>query len=62
MARLLDHLHALHAALAGQLTSTGSTGQTVAHPLLAELRAGRRELLEGVGDAPPVRRRAGFDR
>ena len=46
LARLLDHLDALHTALACQLTSTGSTGQAVAHPLLAELRAGRRQLLE----------------
>lgn len=44
--RLLDHINAVHAAVGGELTSTGSTGQLVAHPLLGELRAARRQLVE----------------
>ena len=45
--RLLDHLDRVQeAVLAEPLTSPGSTGQPTAAPLLAELRAGRRQLLE----------------
>ena len=45
--RLVDHLERVHTAvLAEPLTSPGSTGQPVASPLLAELRAGRRQLVE----------------
>lgn len=36
--RTLDRIDALELLLAGGLTSTGSTGQTVVHPAVAELR------------------------
>ena len=36
--RTLDRIEALEALLAGGLTSVGSTGQTVVHPAVAELR------------------------
>jgi hypothetical protein len=43
--RTVDTLATIAAALDGvSLTTTGSTGQTVAHPLLAEARAQRRVL------------------
>jgi hypothetical protein len=36
--RALDRIEALEALLVGGLVSTGSTGQTVVHPAVAELR------------------------
>jgi hypothetical protein len=43
--RLLDLLDRLEREVADtSLTAAGSTGQTVAHPLLGELRGGRTQL------------------
>ncbi|MGI8954797.1 MAG: hypothetical protein ACR2FL_09550 [Nocardioidaceae bacterium] len=59
LCRLADHIDRLQeATVTAPLTSPGSTGQAVAHPLLAELRAGRRQLVDLVAalhsPAPPA--------